>query len=89
MELGGGIDTEGGTTGGSGFSETEAFRGYRVLGEANVQREPGEDVVVVLTDGPAAQQDPGFRAAPAPLARAHRSFATLCDNPGPGPIHER
>ena len=58
----GGIETQG-ATGGSGFSQTEAAQGYRVLGEANVQREPGEDVVVVLTGSPGAAQDPDFRSA--------------------------
>ena len=61
-QAGGGIETQG-ATGGSGFSQTEAAQGYRVLGEANVQREPGEDVVVVLTGSPGAAQDSDFRSA--------------------------
>jgi RND superfamily putative drug exporter len=58
----GGMETQG-ATGGSGFSRTESAEGYRALGAANVAREPGEDLVVVLTGGANAVADAEFRSA--------------------------
>ncbi len=46
----GGIDTQGATNT-SGFSRTESAEGDQIWSDANVQSEPGEDFVVVLTGG--------------------------------------
>ena len=58
----GGIATQGATNS-SGFSRTEAAQGDDLWSAANVQREPGEDFIVVLTGEANAVADPEFRAA--------------------------
>jgi len=66
----GGVATQGATNT-SAFSRTESAQGDQVWADANVQNEPGEDFLVVLTGGTGATADPEFKAAVADVV-GHR-----------------
>ena len=75
----GGVATQGATNT-SAFSRTESAQGDQIWADANVQNEPGEDFLVVLTSGTGAASDPEFKAAVADVvASLHAS--TFEDQP--------
>ena len=58
----GGVATQGATNT-SAFSRTESAQGDQIWSDANLQSEPGEDFLVVLTGGSGAVNEPEFKAA--------------------------
>jgi RND superfamily putative drug exporter len=75
----GGVATQGATNT-SAFSRTESAQGDQVWADANVQNEPGEDFLVVLTGGTGATTDPEFKAAVADVV-ASLQASTFEDQP--------